>query len=61
MNTAPPPGSNNNPTGPSHKTEGRKKIEIQKIENIRSRQVTFLKRKDGLMKKAMELVSNYTL
>ena len=61
MNAAPPPppppGSNNNPTTPSNKTEGRKKIKIQKIENTRSRQVTFLKRKNGLMKKAMELVS----
>lgn len=37
--------------------EGRKRIKIAHIEDSRSRQVTFLKRKNGLMKKAMELVS----
>jgi hypothetical protein len=34
---------------------GRRKIEIQRIADERSRQVTFTKRKNGLMKKAMEL------
>ncbi|ORZ24419.1 myocyte enhancer factor 2D [Absidia repens] len=34
---------------------GRKKIKIQTIEDDRNRQVTFLKRKHGLMKKAYEL------
>lgn len=39
------------------KESQRKKIKIQLIRDPRSRQVTFLKRKNGLMKKAMELVS----
>ncbi|KAI8876633.1 hypothetical protein K501DRAFT_279245 [Backusella circina FSU 941] len=34
---------------------GRKKIKIQSIKDERNRQVTFLKRKHGLMKKAYEL------
>ncbi|KAK9843983.1 hypothetical protein WJX81_000961 [Elliptochloris bilobata] len=34
---------------------GRKKIRIEKISDERNRQVTFTKRKNGLMKKAMEL------
>ncbi|CAG9461635.1 unnamed protein product [Pedinophyceae sp. YPF-701] len=34
---------------------GRKKIRIEKIPDERNRQVTFTKRKNGLMKKAMEL------
>ncbi|KAH8555639.1 hypothetical protein BGW37DRAFT_418761 [Umbelopsis sp. PMI_123] len=34
---------------------GRKKIKIQRIADERNRQVTFLKRKHGLMKKAYEL------
>jgi hypothetical protein len=34
---------------------GRNKIKIQKIKNERIRQVTFYKRKKGLLKKAMEL------
>ncbi|EIE81910.1 hypothetical protein RO3G_06615 [Rhizopus delemar RA 99-880] len=34
---------------------GRKKIKIQRIQDERNRQVTFLKRKQGLMKKAYEL------
>eukprot|EP01133_Synstelium_polycarpum_P006281 gene6281-7289_t len=34
---------------------GRKKIKIQKIADERNRQVTFAKRKNGLIKKAMEL------
>lgn len=37
------------------KSVGRKKIKIQRIEDDRNRQVTFLKRKNGLLKKAMEL------
>ncbi|KAI9503723.1 hypothetical protein BX070DRAFT_191135, partial [Coemansia spiralis] len=34
---------------------GRKKIKIQMIKDERNRQVTFLKRKAGLLKKAYEL------
>lgn len=34
---------------------GRKKIKIKPIKDDRNRQVTFLKRKHGLMKKAYEL------
>ncbi|KAJ1569904.1 Myocyte-specific enhancer factor 2D [Nowakowskiella sp. JEL0078] len=34
---------------------GRKKIKIQPLQDERNRQVTFLKRKFGLMKKAYEL------
>lgn len=34
---------------------GRKKIEIKRIDDERNRQVTFTKRKLGLMKKAYEL------
>ncbi|TYK04050.1 MADS-box transcription factor 23-like [Cucumis melo var. makuwa] len=34
---------------------GRGRVEIKKIENINSRQVTFSKRRNGLMKKAKEL------
>ncbi|KAK6159181.1 hypothetical protein DH2020_006495 [Rehmannia glutinosa] len=37
------------------KTQGRKKIEIKKIENLSNRQVTFSKRRVGLFKKASEL------
>ncbi|KAL3515395.1 hypothetical protein ACH5RR_022297 [Cinchona calisaya] len=36
-------------------TQGRKKIEIKKIDNISNRQVTFSKRRVGLFKKASEL------
>ncbi|XP_076898418.1 uncharacterized protein LOC143551977 [Bidens hawaiensis] len=36
-------------------TKGRKKIEIKKIEEANSRQVTFSKRRTGLFKKAAEL------
>jgi hypothetical protein len=34
---------------------GRNKIKIEKIQNERNRLVTFIKRKKGLFKKAMEL------
>lgn len=37
------------------KRMGRGKIEIKKIENLNSRQVTFSKRRNGLLKKAREL------
>ncbi|KAL2513499.1 Agamous-like MADS-box protein AGL62 [Forsythia ovata] len=37
------------------KTQGRKKIEIKKIEKMSNRQVTFSKRRVGLFKKASEL------
>ncbi|KAD6119685.1 hypothetical protein E3N88_10956 [Mikania micrantha] len=37
------------------KTMGRGRIEIKKIEKVSSRQVTFSKRRAGLMKKAKEL------
>ncbi|CAA3032094.1 agamous-like MADS-box AGL62 [Olea europaea subsp. europaea] len=36
-------------------TQGRRKIEIKKIENLSNRQVTFSKRRKGLFKKANEL------
>jgi len=39
---------------PERKT-GRGKIEIKRIENTTSRQVTFCKRRNGLLKKAYEL------
>ncbi|KAH8512915.1 hypothetical protein H0E87_006280, partial [Populus deltoides] len=34
---------------------GRKKVELKRIENKSSRQVTFSKRRNGLFKKAREL------
>ncbi|MCL7046690.1 hypothetical protein MKW94_016793, partial [Papaver nudicaule] len=34
---------------------GRRKTEMKRIENVKDRQVTFSKRKNGLMKKAFEL------
>ena len=40
---------------PSRRAVGRKKIRIERIADERNRQVTFTKRKNGLMKKAMEL------
>ncbi|XP_076892602.1 truncated transcription factor CAULIFLOWER A-like [Bidens hawaiensis] len=39
----------------TRKTMGRGRIEIKKIENVSSRQVTFSKRRAGLMKKVKEL------
>uniref|UniRef100_A0A9I9DJ64 Agamous-like MADS-box protein AGL18 n=1 Tax=Cucumis melo TaxID=3656 RepID=A0A9I9DJ64_CUCME len=45
-----------NPLPPTPKSSmGRGRVEIKKIENINSRQVTFSKRRNGLMKKAKEL------
>ncbi|KAF8115101.1 hypothetical protein N665_0030s0138 [Sinapis alba] len=40
---------------PQRKTAGRGKIEIKRIENTTNRQVTFCKRRNGLLKKAYEL------
>ncbi|XP_009335460.2 agamous-like MADS-box protein AGL62 [Pyrus x bretschneideri] len=37
------------------KTQGRKRIEIKKLENLNSKQVTFSKRRAGIFKKAAEL------
>lgn len=39
----------------SHRKSGRGKIEIKRIENTTNRQVTFCKRRNGLLKKAYEL------
>jgi len=39
----------------SQKKTGRGKIEIKRIENTTNRQVTFCKRRNGLLKKAYEL------
>ncbi|RYQ99707.1 hypothetical protein HN51_050096 [Arachis hypogaea] len=39
------------------KTKGRQKIEIKRIENKKNCQISFTKRKDGLLKKANELKS----
>ncbi|XP_022692928.1 uncharacterized protein LOC111262718 [Varroa jacobsoni] len=46
--------NSNNSSNPSRKM-GRKKIQISRISDERNRQVTFTKRKFGLMKKAYEL------
>ncbi|KAL5126396.1 Agamous-like MADS-box protein AGL5 [Glycine soja] len=43
------------PEGCSQKKTGRGKIEIKRIENTTNRQVTFCKRRNGLLKKAYEL------
>uniref|UniRef100_A0A803RBE2 Uncharacterized protein n=1 Tax=Cannabis sativa TaxID=3483 RepID=A0A803RBE2_CANSA len=53
-------GSNNNNEeeggeSSSHRKMGRGKIEIKRIENTTNRQVTFCKRRNGLLKKAYEL------
>ncbi|KAJ4847416.1 hypothetical protein Tsubulata_016689 [Turnera subulata] len=42
-------------TGGEKKKMGRGRIEIKRIENLNSRQVTFSKRRNGLLKKAKEL------
>lgn len=47
--------STGNTTIKKKQTQGRKKIEIKKIEETNSRQVTFSKRRTGLFKKASEL------
>ena len=47
--------TSNNKTPSTKKIMGRKKIEIVRINDDRTRQVTFTKRKFGLMKKAYEL------
>lgn len=48
--------NNENPESSSHnKKMGRGKIEIKRIENTTNRQVTFCKRRNGLLKKAYEL------
>ncbi|XVF45810.1 hypothetical protein PTKIN_Ptkin02bG0236800 [Pterospermum kingtungense] len=47
--------TNSNTTTKSKATKGRQKIEIKKLENESSRQVTFTKRRHGLFKKASEL------
>ncbi|KAK8561161.1 hypothetical protein V6N13_149662 [Hibiscus sabdariffa] len=44
-----------NQTKTSKATKGRQKIQIKKLENESSRQVTFSKRRNGLFKKASEL------
>lgn len=41
--------------GKNREIMGRGKIEIKRIENANSRQVTFSKRRTGLLKKAQEL------
>lgn len=45
----------NQESGSSSRKNGRGKIEIKKIENTTNRQVTFCKRRNGLLKKAYEL------
>ncbi|CAF2130346.1 unnamed protein product [Brassica rapa] len=42
-------------SSPQRKSAGRGKIEIKRIENTTNRQVTFCKRRNGLLKKAYEL------
>ncbi|KAB2033789.1 hypothetical protein ERO13_D04G037800v2 [Gossypium hirsutum] len=46
---------NLDPESSSQKKMGRGKIEIKRIENTTNRQVTFCKRRNGLLKKAYEL------
>ncbi|XVF60801.1 hypothetical protein PTKIN_Ptkin08bG0077100 [Pterospermum kingtungense] len=46
---------NQEPESSSQKKMGRGKIEIKRIENTTNRQVTFCKRRNGLLKKAYEL------
>jgi MADS-box transcription factor len=47
--------SDQTPEGSSQRKMGRGKIEIKRIENTTNRQVTFCKRRNGLLKKAYEL------
>ncbi|KAK7276781.1 hypothetical protein RIF29_17927 [Crotalaria pallida] len=47
--------NNNNNNNNNQKKSGRGKIEIKRIENTTNRQVTFCKRRNGLLKKAYEL------
>ncbi|XLR01263.1 hypothetical protein S83_067461, partial [Arachis hypogaea] len=51
------PGANESISGASspQRKIGRGKIEIKRIENTTNRQVTFCKRRNGLLKKAYEL------
>lgn len=46
---------NQEPESSSNKKTVRGKIEIKRIENTTNRQVTFCKRRNGLLKKAYEL------
>ncbi|KAF6145465.1 hypothetical protein GIB67_032588 [Kingdonia uniflora] len=46
---------NQEPDDSPHRRMGRGKIEIKRIENTTNRQVTFCKRRNGLLKKAYEL------
>ncbi|XP_010506126.1 PREDICTED: agamous-like MADS-box protein AGL5 isoform X2 [Camelina sativa] len=48
-------GASSNDVAESSKKIGRGKIEIKRIENTTNRQVTFCKRRNGLLKKAYEL------
>lgn len=48
-------GGASNEVAESSKKIGRGKIEIKRIENTTNRQVTFCKRRNGLLKKAYEL------
>lgn len=48
-------GGASNEVTESSKKIGRGKIEIKRIENTTNRQVTFCKRRNGLLKKAYEL------
>ncbi|KAH0854853.1 hypothetical protein HID58_037107, partial [Brassica napus] len=41
--------------------DGERRIEIKKIENVNSRQVTFSKRRNGLMKRPESFLSSVTL
>lgn len=47
--------SKRGPKAPAKKTQGRKKIKIEFMQENRPRQVSFLKRKNGVLKKAYEL------
>lgn len=49
------PNDHQAPESSSQRKMGRGKIEIKRIENTTNRQVTFCKRRNGLLKKAYEL------